>query len=304
MLNSKWVVVLLLLAAPGLGACGVARILPPAASAPNDELADGGVVEGQATVDSIDVVMVESFPVQVLVIVRGNLPDGCTQLGDPVVQVTGSTFMMTLPTTRMTDAVCTEALAPFEIPVPLDVVDLPAGSYTVDVHGVTGTFTLDVDNWLPSESAEGCPDGGSDQLPYANQAAGYCLLYPADFAVLEYETGIIIQRQPHGFPEPTLPFLNLEISDAANQTAKEVADGLVAEVADLVGLEITRADLVVGGQQAVVLDGLPGQDPNRQVLVVREGQLYKLMFDYSERGPDFEHLYDVIVNSFTFLPAT
>jgi hypothetical protein len=304
LLNSKWVVVLLLLVAPGLGACGAAGIVPPAVSAPNGEPAEGGVIEGQATVDSIEVVTAESFPVQVLVIVRGNLPDGCTQLGDPVVQVTGSTFMMTLPTTRMADAPCTEALTPFEMPFPLDVVDLPAGSYTVDVHGVTGTFTLDADNWLPTDSLAGCPVAGADQLPYANQAAGYCLLYPTDFAVLEYATGIIIQRQPYGFPEPRLPFLNLEVSDAANQTAGEVADGLVAEVADLVGLEISRSDIVVGGQQAVVLDGLPGQDFNRQVLVVREGQLYKLVFSYSEPGPDFEHLYDVIVSSFTFLPAT
>jgi hypothetical protein len=31
----------------------------------------------------------------------------------------------------------------------LGVVGLKAGTYTVDVNGVTGTFTLDVDNALP-----------------------------------------------------------------------------------------------------------------------------------------------------------
>ena len=37
---------------------------------------------------------------------------------------------------------------PFEDTIPLDVYDLPAGAYTVDVNGVTNTFTLDVDNVL------------------------------------------------------------------------------------------------------------------------------------------------------------
>jgi inhibitor of cysteine peptidase len=44
---------------------------------------------------------------------------------------------------------CTQIVVPFEESIPLDVVGLPAGTYTVDVNGVTGSFTLDVDNQLP-----------------------------------------------------------------------------------------------------------------------------------------------------------
>jgi inhibitor of cysteine peptidase len=43
---------------------------------------------------------------------------------------------------------CTQALVPFEESIDLDVRGLPAGTYTVDVHGETATFTLDVDNVL------------------------------------------------------------------------------------------------------------------------------------------------------------
>jgi len=37
-------------------------------------------------------------------------------------------------------------LVPFEEIIPLEVYGLPAGTYTVNVNGVQGTFDLEVDN--------------------------------------------------------------------------------------------------------------------------------------------------------------
>ncbi|HXF62124.1 MAG TPA: hypothetical protein VNK95_10930 [Caldilineaceae bacterium] len=107
---------------------------------------EGDFVVGEAMVDSIDVLTLESFPVQIHVHVVGNLPDGCTELQEPVVTQTGNTFTVDLPTIRPTDAMCTQALVPYEITVPLDVEGLAAGEYTVEVNGVTGSFTLETDN--------------------------------------------------------------------------------------------------------------------------------------------------------------
>jgi inhibitor of cysteine peptidase len=39
-------------------------------------------------------------------------------------------------------------LAPFEEVIPLKVYGLPAGTYTVEVNGVQGTFGLEIDNIL------------------------------------------------------------------------------------------------------------------------------------------------------------
>jgi len=39
-------------------------------------------------------------------------------------------------------------LAPFEETIPLEVYGLPAGTYTVEVNGVQGTFDLEMDNIL------------------------------------------------------------------------------------------------------------------------------------------------------------
>lgn len=103
-------------------------------------------VTGSAQVDQLELLFAESFPVQISAVVRGNLPDGCTTL-DPVETVRqDNTFRLTLTTTRPADAVCTEALVPFEQVVELPARGLPAGSYLVDANGVQQAFVLDVDN--------------------------------------------------------------------------------------------------------------------------------------------------------------
>jgi len=114
---------------------------------------EGGVyLYSVAGVDGIDIRIMESFPVQVNVAVWGNLPDGCTEIDEAQVQREGNLFRITLTTRRPADRLCTEALMPYEHVIPLDVYGLPAGDYTVDVNGVMGTFTLEIDNMPPEES--------------------------------------------------------------------------------------------------------------------------------------------------------
>lgn len=103
---------------------------------------------GEARVESIDIQILESFPVQVNVIARGSLPDPCTAIDEAQTAREGNTFRITLTTRRPAGEVCVQVLAPFEETIPLDVAGLPAGDYLVDVNGVTGTFSLAVDNVL------------------------------------------------------------------------------------------------------------------------------------------------------------
>jgi hypothetical protein len=111
----------------------------------------GDVIAGLAVVETIDIMILESFPVQVQAVARGNLPDGCTTLDETMVERAGNLFRVTLTTQRPADAVCTDALVPFDHVIPLDVLGLPAGEYQVDVNGITGSFTLQVDNILPGD---------------------------------------------------------------------------------------------------------------------------------------------------------
>lgn len=103
-------------------------------------------IMGLAMVDSVEVQLLESFPVQVNVRVRGDLPDGCTFV-DQVNAVRQETkFNILITTIRPAGQLCTQALVPFEEPVPLEVAGLPAGTYTVEVNGITASFTLETDN--------------------------------------------------------------------------------------------------------------------------------------------------------------
>ena len=103
-----------------------------------------------APVDEIDILILESFPVQINVIARGNLPDPCTEISEVIKEREGDTFFITIKTYR-SPGFCIQVIAPFEEIIPLEVYGLPAGTFTVNVNGVRGTFDLEVDNILLQE---------------------------------------------------------------------------------------------------------------------------------------------------------
>ncbi len=50
--------------------------------------------------------------------------------------------MLRITTERPADAVCADIITEFEQIIPLDVHNLPAGTYLVDANGLRKTFTL------------------------------------------------------------------------------------------------------------------------------------------------------------------
>ena len=100
-------------------------------------------VTGVAVVQSVEIQIVETQPLQVNAILRGQLPDaGCTSIASVNQARDGNTFKISLITTTDPLALCAQALTPFEKVVSLDVRNLPAAQYTVDVSGITKTFEL------------------------------------------------------------------------------------------------------------------------------------------------------------------
>ena len=145
----------------GLAGCSLADLAPDGADVPvsNDDGpngtdgttngtdgatsgdAGGSVVTGLLPVESIEVLILESFPPQIHVVVRGSLPDGCTELGEIVQERSGNAITVTVQTTRDPQALCTQALVPVEETVVL-AGDFPPGEYTVSVNGVTESFRV------------------------------------------------------------------------------------------------------------------------------------------------------------------
>jgi inhibitor of cysteine peptidase len=142
MFRSQVLVIVVLLAI-------LAAACAPITATPSPILTEDPTMVSVATVRSIDILLLESFPLQVNAVIRGDLPDaGCTKIASIDQVREGNTFRLTLVTTTDPLALCAQALTPFEQVVSLDVLDLPAGTYTVEAGGVQQTFTFDVDNSL------------------------------------------------------------------------------------------------------------------------------------------------------------
>jgi len=102
-----------------------------------------------AYVDEILLLTLESFPVQMHAVLKGNLPDGCTRIAEIAVEKPAdNVFEIHVYTLRPEGLACTQALVPFEESVPLDVYGLPAGEYTVRAYDIEETFTFESANSL------------------------------------------------------------------------------------------------------------------------------------------------------------
>jgi PKD repeat protein len=144
------------LTAPTLSGEGQTNAVDEPANSISDsqETSEDDYLYGIANVESIQVMTLESFPVQVQVVAEGYLPNGCPKIDEITAEREGNTFNIKISTKSPKDAMCTQAIVPFSKTIPLDVQGLKAGNYTVNVNGVPGSFELAVDNKLDESSSD------------------------------------------------------------------------------------------------------------------------------------------------------
>jgi len=107
----------------------------------------GALAKPLVQVDTVDILVMESFPLQISATVSGNLSVPCVELLNPAISYSNNTFTVVLAESTLGPAEsCIAVIEPFETSIALDVLDLPAGTYTVNVNGVTAEFTFDMDN--------------------------------------------------------------------------------------------------------------------------------------------------------------
>jgi inhibitor of cysteine peptidase len=120
------------------------------ASPPNGPGGDGttttrpstpGAVRGPVYVDSVDVLLLESYPVQVRALVKGTLPTPCHRLAwdlsGPDAQ---GRINLDVYSTADADVICIQVLEPFEQSI--DVGSYTGGSFVLVVNGVEYPFTI------------------------------------------------------------------------------------------------------------------------------------------------------------------
>jgi len=136
-------IVVLAVVASGLGIAWAALSNDPA----DDDTTtttrpDGsGATPGPAYVDSVDLLMLESWPVQVRALVKGNLPTPCHQLAwDLSGPDASGRIVLDVYSTTDADVICIAVLEPFEQSV--SIGSFTSGSYVLVVNGVEYPFTI------------------------------------------------------------------------------------------------------------------------------------------------------------------
>ncbi len=95
-----------------------------------------------AQVNHVGVEIGVGSPIPVDVVASGSWPDLCAQLSEIRQQIQDSRIEITLLTTPADPNCPPDYIGlPFRIAIPLNGVELPAGTYTVVVNGVSTTFT-------------------------------------------------------------------------------------------------------------------------------------------------------------------
>ena len=95
-------------------------------------------------------------PIPVDAFVSGEWPDLCAQLALITQRFDGNTFEITLLATAADPACPPDYLGlPFRIAIPINVVQLPEGEYTVTANGASTTFTVPVTSPAALPPAEG-----------------------------------------------------------------------------------------------------------------------------------------------------
>ncbi len=151
-----------------------------------------------------------------------------------------------------------------------------------------------------------CPEASAGKLAYSNEEHGYCLLYPEEYTVVQVNPDtidlVIDSVMNHMDPR-----VSITVEEAGSRTAEdkvsEYTEGLVLE-----DFGIERSTIQFGGQEATLLDHMPGQDFNRQLFALHDGRLYHLFFtplvpEDNDRQARFDELYDTVTTSFVFQPV-
>jgi hypothetical protein len=112
------------------------------------------------------------------------------------------------------------------------------------------------------------PDGaGMEAVSLAG--LDFCFSYPKGYTLLPYGESVeVVGPQSGAVPEPGMMWI--DISDAQGRTAEDVADEELSYVA---GLNPPRYSVLLGGEEALVLDGMPGQNLVRRVYIVHAGKV-------------------------------
>ena len=127
---------------------------------------------GIAEVRRVEILQQLGNPSQIRAAAQLALPDACTQVDTVDVNQSGQDFQVAITTLRQADGACPSRPLVIDRLIPLEVADLPAGTYSVTVNGVGASFDLSAPvaqapqptpEPAPTEAGSGVEQGGASE---------------------------------------------------------------------------------------------------------------------------------------------
>jgi hypothetical protein len=140
-MNNKFLIAILL-AAILSGCASPSPDSPVSSDSPSEPIqseylpspADGSLLRSEAYLDSAELLTLESFPLQFMLTLKGNLPTPCHNLRIAASPPdSDNKIVVDVYSVASSDAICVQALEPFEVNFPLG--SFPIGTYMLYVNG-------------------------------------------------------------------------------------------------------------------------------------------------------------------------
>lgn len=151
---------------------------------------------------------------------------------------------------------------------------------------------------LPPAAVANCPAERDSTQQVIDARRGFCLLIPEDYTIFNTSPNEIVIAKG-SLLNVTEPRLSVSVIGAGARTAEQAADDIVASMP---GFDLEWSTVNIAGQEAVVLDNVPGQDLMRRVLLVHNGRLFDLAFSPADHE-QLAAFYQAIVDDFNLLEA-
>ncbi len=129
-------------------------------------------------VEQVDVQTGVGSPISVNIVASGSWPDRCAQLTEVQQNIENSTIMLTLLATPEEKNCPPDPLGlPFGLSIPINIVQLPIGTYTITVNGVSTSFVWDPATLKPEENVILDPLS-FEPTTFRDETAGFEFDYP------------------------------------------------------------------------------------------------------------------------------
>jgi hypothetical protein len=196
-----------------------------------------------------------------------------------------------------------------KISVPLLVIVLFASCNLAqknEIPASAGTPAATQESNLQSSVMETPSETGTADEPALGltyEPLDYCFAYPQGFTQQINENQVeVFGSQSNSNPHPGLVWI--DATDPQGRSALDIAEEEVREL----GGAPERSVVMLGGEEALVLDGMPGQDAIRKVYIVHNGLLYTLNFtpfqsDNEEANAQMETLFEFVTSSWIWISS-